>query len=229
MIEENFEVNAAKRDFHGKGAMRRMRRTNEVPAVVYGGHGEPQSIKVYQNEMRRHLDHEAFYSHILTLKIDGAAEQVVLKDLQRHPFRDELIHVDFQRVVAGEALTREVPLHFVNEDDIPGVKEGGVVDHVMNEVEVRCLPKNLPEYLEVDMAGMEIGDTRHLSDIKLPEGVELIALSHDDDEDLTIATVVVPRAAVEEDTDDAEAGDVPTVGDEEAAEDEADAESGDDK
>jgi large subunit ribosomal protein L25 len=188
---ETFEVNAESRADAGKGASRRLRRTGMVPAIVYGGHRDPEMISVAHNEMVRHLQHEAFYSHVLTLKLDGSESKVVLKDLQRHPAKPFILHMDFQRVTEGEKLRMIVPLHFENETSSKGVKAGGNVSHNLTEVEVTCLPKDLPEFILVDLAELQIGEIIHLSEIPLPEGVEL---AHTPDPDLPVVIMHGARA-----------------------------------
>lgn len=199
-MQEDFIVNAQPRELQGKGASRRLRRTNKVPAIVYGGHANPASIQVDEFELNKHLEHESFYSHVLTLKTPSGDESVVLKDVQRHPAKALILHVDFQRVVAGEELKMHVPLHFVNEGGSPAKKAGGVIEHLANEVEVSCLPKDLPEFIEVDCAALEIDASIHLSNLTLPAGVTLVALAHEDN-----ATVCVAHKtrAVADDTEEA--------------------------
>ena len=144
------------------------------------------------------LEHEAFFSHILTIKLDGSSEKVVLKDLQRHPYKPHLLHVDFQRINEAEELTMRIPLHFINEDKCPGVKTGGgVVSHIMSELEIVCLPKDLPEYIEIDLINMEVGDSIHLGDLKMPEGVVIAALEHGGDPSQPVVSVHVPRVIEE--------------------------------
>jgi len=167
---ETFEIIAEPREDMGKGASRRLRREGMVPGVVYGANKDAASIMVNQNEIMRHLEDEAFYSHILTLQVGKSKEKVVLKDLQRHPYKPVVLHLDLLRVDENEKLTMRVPLHFINEDKCIGVKEGGgVVSHVITDLEIICLPKDLPEYIEVDMAEVNIGEGIHLTDLKLPE------------------------------------------------------------
>lgn len=193
-----FELNAEKRADTGKGASRRLRRLQDkIPAILYGGEKEPMSITLNHNEVLKALEHEAFYSHILTIKVNGKAEKAVLKDVQRHAFKPKVIHMDFQRVSAKTKLHMHVPLHFINEDIAPGVKTGGgMVNHLLTDVEVVCLPNDLPEYIEVDLAKLQVNQSLHLSDLKLPKGVELVALSHGND--LTVVNIQLPRAAVAE-------------------------------
>ncbi|WP_039960773.1 50S ribosomal protein L25/general stress protein Ctc, partial [endosymbiont of Riftia pachyptila] len=176
----SFEITAQPRSDTGKGASRRLRRTGMVPGIIYGGHQEPSMISLAHNELILHLDHEAFYSHILNLKVGDATEQVVLKDLQRHPAKPFIMHIDFQRISAGEKIRMQVPLHFTNQETAPGTKAGGQASHMLSDVEITCLPKDLPEFIEVDMGEMNVGDAIHLSELKLPAGVELPSSEHED-------------------------------------------------
>ena len=199
----DFSLNANTRDDLGKGASRRLRRNDAlVPAIVYGGNKEPQSISIAARELNKALESEAFYSHVIKLSIDGKKEDVLLKALQRHPAKPLVFHADFLRVVAGHEVTVHVPLHFLNEDNCVGVKKsGGVISHTMTDVEVNCLPKDLPEFIEVDMADVDMGDIVHLSSLKLPKGVSIPALALGDDHDLPVANVHAPRVALEEEAD----------------------------
>ena len=176
----NFALNAEVRSDLGKGASRRLRRNESlVPAVIYGGEKPAQSISLLAKDLAKLLENEAAFSHVLTLNVAGVNESVVIKALQRHPAKGFVLHADFQRVVAGQKLTAHVPLHFINEATAVGVKQqGGEISHTISEVEVSCLPKDLPEFIEVDMAAVEVGQTVHMSDLKLPKGVELVALAH---------------------------------------------------
>ncbi|HMM44007.1 MAG TPA: 50S ribosomal protein L25/general stress protein Ctc [Candidatus Macondimonas sp.] len=204
MSVETFKVTATSRSDAGKGASRRLRRQGHVPGIVYGGDQPPQAISVSNNEMMKHLEHEAFYSHVLELDVDGVAQSVILKALHRHVYRAGiLLHVDFQRVVADQALHVHVPLHFVGDERSVGAKRGGVISHLLNEVEVICLPKDLPEFIEVDVSGLDIGESLHLSDLTLPEAVRLASLSHGESGDLAVVTVVPPKV---EPTETPEAG-----------------------
>ncbi|MFW6259222.1 MAG: 50S ribosomal protein L25/general stress protein Ctc, partial [Halochromatium sp.] len=164
-----FEVVAQPRSDTGKGASRRLRRTGLVPGIVYGGNAEPTMIAVRHNELERQIDYEAFYSSLLDLKLGDETTKVVLKDLQRHPAKPFLLHVDFLRVSRDEKLRLTVPIHFLNEAGCPGLKMGGTISHNITEIEVSCLPADLPEYLSVDMAEMALGDVVHVSELKLPE------------------------------------------------------------
>jgi large subunit ribosomal protein L25 len=198
----DFILNAEKRDDQGKGASRRLRRAGRVPGILYGGDDAPQAISLDHNEMIRNTAHEAFYSHILTVKLGGKDVQALVKDMQRHPAKPVIMHVDLLRVQADKAVRVHVPLHFLNEKTAPGVKEaGGVVSHHEIEVEVECLPKDLPEYLEVDCGAMQVGDAIHLTEVPLPEGVRLVALSHGDvkDHDQPVVSIHHARVTSEED------------------------------
>lgn len=199
MSSIKFELEATVREDIGKGASRRLRHTNKVPAVVYGADKKAVSLTLDHNKVVTALSHEAFYSHILTLKVGGKSEQVILKDLQRDPAKPRIHHMDFLRISANQKLHMHIPLHFVGDDKAPGVSEGGVVYHAMNDVEVSCLPANLPEFLEVDTSKLKLDETLHLSDIKLPKGVELVALSHGvEGHDLPVVSIHKPRIIEEE-------------------------------
>ncbi|KJS04976.1 MAG: 50S ribosomal protein L25 [Gammaproteobacteria bacterium BRH_c0] len=203
----DFTLNAKGRDDKGKGASRRLRRlANEVPAIIYGGSAEPQSIALLHFDIEHALENEAFYSHIIKLSVDGKAQDVILKDVQRHPAKPKILHLDFLRVEKGHKLHTKIPLHFINEDTAVGVKkQGGIVNHLATDLDIQCLPQDLPEFIEVDLANVEMGQIVHISDIKLPKGVESVALSHGADHDLPIATIIKPRGAVEADDEGAEA------------------------
>ena len=158
----------------GKGASRRLRRLeNKVPAVLYGGDKKPHSIHLLHNKVIKALETESIYSSVFDLKVDGKVERVILKDLQRHPYKPVVLHMDLQRVSAKDVLVRMVPLHFINEDESQGVKDGGMVNHTMMQVEIRCQAQHLPEFVAVDLAGLEIDGVLHLSDLKMPKGVHL--------------------------------------------------------
>lgn len=198
-MTQEFELLAEGRTDVGRGASRRLRRAGRVPGVVYGHNTEAKAITLDADSVKHQLDNEAFYSHILTLKLDGKSERVVLKDLQRHPCKSYALHIDLQRVSENEALHMHVPLHFVNEDKCKGVRQGGgVISHIYTDIEVLCLPKDLPEYIEVDILDLEIGDSIHMNELKLPQGVELYAAHHGGDIEQPIVTVQAPRIAEEE-------------------------------
>lgn len=208
-MSEAFELEAKSRANVGKGASRRLRRLeNKVPAIVYGGTADPANITLGHNDLWHHLENEAFFSHIITLKIDGAAEDVLLKDLQRHPAKDIIMHADFLRVNKNQPIVVNVPLHFINEEACEGVKtQGGRISHQASDIEVRCLPGDLPEYIEVDMINVESGQVVHLSEVKLPSGVESVALSHGAEHDLAIANCAAPKGMDEDDENDEAAPD----------------------
>jgi large subunit ribosomal protein L25 len=178
-----FNIQAVARSDKGKGASRRLRREGLVPGIIYGGGKDPEMIATLHNKLLQHLEHEAFYSSILNVEVDGKVQRVVLKDLQRHPAKPFVLHFDLQRVADTDRIKMNVPLHFMGEDSAPGVKAGGAISHAMVDLEIICEARNLPEYIEVDVSGMEVGDMLHLSDLKLPEGVEIVALSHGDSHD----------------------------------------------
>lgn len=215
-MQETFELKAEVRTDTGKGASRRLRHVNGVPAIIYGAGKEPQMITLAQNELAHHLENEAFYSHILKMKVDGKAEKVVLRDLQRHPSKAIILHADFLRIDEKIALKMHVPLHYINEDTAVGVKEGGLVSHLSTDVEVSCLAKDLPEYIEVDVAELNIGDSIHLSQIQLPKGVEIVALTHGGDHDLAIVSIHKARGVAEEDEMVAESTEATPEGEEPA-------------
>lgn len=200
-MSDAFTLEAKSRADVGKGASRRLRRLEDkIPAIVYGASKDPVSITLEHNELWHQLENEAFFSHIISLKVDGKAEDVLLKDLQRHPSKSIIMHADFLRVDKNKAITVNVPLHFINEEACIGVKmQGGRVSHTATDIEVRCLPKDLPEYIEVDMIEVETGQVLHISDVTLPEGVESVALSHGSDHDLPIANVAIPKGSSDED------------------------------
>jgi large subunit ribosomal protein L25 len=192
----SFEINATTRELQGSSASRRLRRADRVPAIVYGGSAKPQSIEMDHNEIYQALRKEAFYSSVLTLNIGGAKETVLLRDVQRHAYRQIILHVDFQRVDATHAIHQKVPLHFINADVAPGVKtQGGIVSHVMTEVDVKCLPGDLPAFIEVDLKDMSAGHSIHVSQLVLPKGVQVV---HHGEGDPVVATILVKGGKAEE-------------------------------
>jgi large subunit ribosomal protein L25 len=203
-MSTEFTLHAKGREDTGKGASRRLRRlAGEVPAIIYGGKKAPAQVSLAHKDVIKALENEAFYSHIISLDVDGKSEDVIIKDIQRHPAKAIVMHMDFFRVSKTTKLQTRAPLHFINEEECVGVKlGGGLIAHSMTDIEISCLPKDLPEYIEVDMAEVELGATVHLSDIKLPKGVESVALSHGEDHDLPVAAVNKPKA-VEEISDEA--------------------------
>lgn len=191
------EISADKRTLQGKGASRRLRGSGKVPAIIYGGDQAAQSIEMNHNDLFHKLKLEAFHASILTLSVAGDKEQVLLRDIQMHPFKQQVLHVDFQRVDKNRKIHMKVPLHFINAEISPGVKtSGGTVSHILTEVDISCLPADLPEFISVDLAELAAGHTLHLSDLVLPEGVETVALAKGDN--LPVATIVVPRSVLSE-------------------------------
>ena len=184
-----YELQAELREGGGKGAARRLRREGMIPAVLYGAGKDAVSLKLNANAVGKQLANEAFYSHILEIKVDGEGTQAVLKALQRDPATDLVVHMDLLRVSSSQEITMHVPLHFVGEDTCPGIKAGGVANHLLVDLEISCLPKDLPEYIEVDMLHMDIGDSIHLSELKMPEGVTLLALAQDPDHDQPVVSL----------------------------------------
>ena len=178
----------------GRGASRRLRRGGKAPGILYGGTAQPTNIELDHNALMHALKNEAFHASILTMKLDGGAHEVLLRDVQMHPYRPQVLHVDFQRVDANKKIHMKVPLHFINGDQSPAVKLGGaIVSHVLNEIDVSCLPKDLPEFIEVDLSGLETNKAFKASDLKLPSGV--VVLTHG--KDPVVATAVIPKAIVE--------------------------------
>lgn len=202
-MSNDFELNAAGREDTGKGASRRLRRlSDEVPAIVYGGKKKPTKISILHKDFVKQLENEAFYSHIINLVIDGKAESVILKDLQRHPAKPILMHADFMRVSKTKKFTTNAPLHFINEENSIGVKQqGGKVIHNIVMLEISCLPADLPEFIEVDLTDVELGQVVHISDLKLPKGVTSVALAHGADHDLPVASINKPKGIAEDEDD----------------------------
>ncbi len=203
-----FKVNAELRDDLGKGASRRLRRTNRIPGIIYGAGRDPRAVSVEHHKVLKFIEDEAFFTSILELSADGGKRQkVVLRDMQRHPSKPIIMHMDFQRISDDEELHMNIPLHFLNEDDSPAAKTAGIIiAHQITEVEVACLPANLPEYIEIDIVDFKEGDIVRLSDIKLPEGVTLTAFSHGDEaehDEVVISTTHVVAIATEESTEEA--------------------------
>jgi large subunit ribosomal protein L25 len=191
-----FEISATKREAHGTGASRRLRRMGKVPGIVYGGTEGPVNIELDHKDLFQNLRNEKFHASILTLKLNGAAEQVLLRAVNMHPFKMRVQHVDFQRVTKDKKIHMKVPLHFVNAERSPGVKEqGGIASHVLNELDIVCFPDDLPEFIEVDLSNLTVAHPLHVRDIALPKGVEL-ALHKT--ENPVVATVVIPSLVTEE-------------------------------
>ena len=189
-MANTYSLTAITRDDLGKGASRRLRRENLVPAIIYGGSGEPVPISLKRNEIDRNLLDEAFYSSLITLSVDGKKEVVVLRDLQRHPAKPIVLHADLQRITDDEEIKVVVPLHFINEDIAPGVKmDGGNVNRLVVDIEVSCLPKNIPEFIDVDLSKLEKGNSIHLSEVELPEGVRSTQLAYGEEHNLAIVSI----------------------------------------
>ncbi len=206
MSDAIFTLDATIRTDLGKGASRRLRLQDKVPAIVYGGDEAPVSITLDHNKVIQAQDFEAFYSHVLTINIDGKKVEALVKDMQRHPYKPKVTHIDFQRVIAGQALTTSVPIHFINEAESDAIKlNGGHAEHHMNEIEITCLPKNLPEYIEVDLKSVEIGQTVHLSNVTFPKGVESVELGKGEEHDLAVVTVKTAKGPSVEDNAEGEA------------------------
>lgn len=222
---------ATTRTDSGKAEVRRLRKTGQMPAVVYGGEEAPVSIQIRHDEMLHSLEDEEFYSSILTLDVDGKEEEVILRAVERHPAKIIIMHADFKRVVRGQEMTMSVPVHYINADEAVGVKAGGILDVMFNEFEISCLPRNLPKAIEVDVAAMEIGDSISLSKVSLPEGVSLVLFSGMSDEEIeshdqAIVALHEPKAVVEEEPEvvaEGEEGEAAEgAGDAEASADDAD-------
>lgn len=198
------EVIAAKRELQGTGASRRLRHAGKVPGIVYGGEAAPVQIELDHNTLYHALRKEAFHASVLTLNVDGAKESVLLRDSQWHPFKQQVLHVDFQRIVKGQTIHVKVPLHFVNAETCPGVKTGGgKPHHLMAELDIECLPRDLPAFIEVDMGKLELGTAIHANELKLPKGVTMVA--HLQQENPAVASVNAPKVAVVEEPAETEA------------------------
>ena len=209
------EFTAFPRATEGRGASRRMRRSGKAPGIVYGGSTPPQPIELDHNALIHALRNEVFHASILTMKVDGASTQVLLRDVQMHPFRNEVLHVDFQRIDPSRKIHMKVPLHFVNEAQSPAVKsEGAIISHVMTELDIACLPKDLPEFIEIDLSELDTAHSLHVSGVKLPAGVSIVSHRTGDP---VVATAVVPKAAAETEETAAE-GETPAAGAAPAAE-----------
>jgi len=214
-MSDQFELKAEVREDMGKGASRRLRRLADlVPAIIYGGKKDPQPLTLVRKDLEKALENEAFYSQVLTIKVGKGKEKAILKDLQRHPAKDSVMHADFMRVDDKVLIKVHVPIHFLNEDTCHGVKvEGGMIQHQTTDIEIQCLPADIPEYIEVDMLEVETGQIVHLSDVTLPANVTSIALALGEDHDLAVASVIAPKGHDEE-LDEAveEAGDEESEG-----------------
>lgn len=206
-MSDKIELTAEPRTDLGKGASRRLRKAGLVPAIIYGGDAEPVSINLVHHDFFNQLDNDSIYTQILSMKVGKSKkEEVILRDLQRHPFKQLIMHADFQRIDQKKAIHVTVPIHCINEETCHGVKmEGGLLNHLQSEVEIMCLPKNLPEFLELDVAELKLGESLHLSDIKMPDGVEIVALTHGEDYDTGVAAVHKTREVADVDPEAPEA------------------------
>lgn len=195
---DNYEIEAERRHGKGKSESRRLRREGKIPAVLYGAGAEPVAIQLGFNDMMRTTANETFYSSILTLKLDGTPEKVVIKDMQRHAYKPRILHMDFQRIDEAERVTMRIPIHFINEDRCVGVKEGGgILSHLLTEIEITCLPKDLPEFIEINVEHLQVGDAVQLADVTTPDGVTIAALQHGGDGGRPVVSVQVPKIEVE--------------------------------
>ena len=216
-MSEKFDLIAEIREDQGKGASRRLRRSGKVPAIIYGAGRPPRQLAFDHNRVIQQLENESFYSSILSIKVGEKSQAAIVKDIQRHPAKRIIMHMDFQRIVEGEKIKMNVPIHYLNAEESIGVKqEGGSVSQLVNDVEVSCLPKDLPEYFEVDIAELKLNEMLHLSDIKVPEGVEIPELAQGPEHDHAIVSIQLIK--VVEEVDEAEGeevaeGEVPTEGD----------------
>ena len=191
------EINAKERKSKGTGASRRLRHEGTTPGILYGGVKDSISLEIDTKELFMQFRHEAFHASILTINLEGKKESVILRDFQMHPVRNNIQHIDFQRINENEKISVKVPFHFINEETAPGVKiEGGLVSHIMTEIDISCLPKDLPQYIEVDLGELAMGESIHLSEITVPEGVELTSLT--DENDPAITSISKPKVVVEE-------------------------------
>jgi len=224
-MSSNHVLNAQPRDVSGTRASRRQRRDSYVPAVVYGAGKDSETVTLDHDQVMHSLEREAFHSAIIDLRTEGGSQQVILREVQMHPYRPLVLHMDFQRIKASETLHMKIPLHFEGSDVAPGVKvDGGILAHTMTELDITCLPKDLPEYIAVDVSTLGMNESLHLSDVQLPEGVELTVTAYHEGEDPTVATITAPKVVEEEEEVLTEEGDAAAEGAEEASS--ADAEEG---
>ncbi len=228
-MSQDFDLIAEIREDQGKGASRRLRHEGKVPAIIYGAGRAPRKLAFDHNRVLQQLENESFYSSILNIKVGGKSQAAIVKDIQRHPAKRRVLHMDFQRIVADEKITMNVPIHYMNTESAVGVREGGgSVSRLMTDVEVSCLPRDLPEYFEVDVAELELNEMLHLSDIKVPDGVEILELAQGPEHDQAIVSIqIIKVAAIEEEEDEAADGvDAAEGEDGEAPDADADSEGG---
>jgi large subunit ribosomal protein L25 len=220
-MSQKIEITADKRADVGKGASRRLRRSGtKVPGIIYGGRHDAQPVTLDTIELSKAMQLESFFSQILTLKTDDGEQQAIVRDVQRHPATDRVTHIDFQRIDQSEQIELNVPLHFINEETCVGVRRGGgTIMHNLNEVGIRCMPANLPEFIEVDMANLDLGDAVYLSELKVPEGVQIVELAYGPDHDQVVVTIRAAREEVDVSEEEPAAGAVPTTREERSDED----------
>ncbi len=228
-MNDDFDLIAEIREDQGKGASRRLRHQGKVPAIIYGAGRPPRALVFDHNRVIQQLENESFYSSVLNIKVGEKSQAVILKDVQRHPARPVVMHMDFQRIVEDQEIRMSVPLHFIGEDVAPGVKQaGGAISHLMNEVDIVCLPRHLPEFIDVDVSELELDEMLSMSDIKLPEGVSIPALAQGPEQDRPIVSIHVIKEVVIEEEEELEPSAVPVAGEEADAASESSDDSGDD-
>ena len=226
-MNDDFDLIADIREDQGKGASRRLRHDGKVPAIIYGAGRPPRALVFDHNRVLQQLENESFYSSVLNIKVGEKSQAAILKDVQRHPAKPLVMHMDFQRIVEDEEIKMSVPLHFIGEDVAPGVKQGGgAVSHLMTEVDIVCLPKHLPEFIDVDVSELELDEMLSMSDIKLPEGVSIPALAQGPEADRPIVSIHVIKEVVIEEEEELEPGAVPVAGEEAEAAPESSDDSG---
>ena len=230
-MSDDFDLIADIREDQGKGASRRLRHEGKVPAIIYGAGRPPRALVFDHNRVLQQLDNEKFYSSVLNIRVGDKSQAAILKDVQRHPSKPQVMHLDFQRIVEDEEIKMLVPIHFLGESVAPGVKQsGGKVSHMITEVEVVCLPRHLPEYLEIDVSELELDEMLKLSDIKLPEGVSIPALAQGEEADRAVVSIhIIKEVVIEEPEEGEEGAEVPVVGEAPAAEGEKAAEDADEE
>ena len=232
-MSDRFELAARVRARSGTNLVRRLRREGDVPAVIYGGDKDNVSIAINHDILFHSLEKEEFHSAIIVINTDGKKEQAILRDVQRHPYKTSILHADFQRIEESKELTMSLPIHFIGEEECVGVRtDGGVLSHLLNDIEITCLPKDLPEHIELDVTGLGLNESLHLSDIKLPEGVNITTLMYDEDNehDYAVVSVLPPRIEIEpevEEVEEAVEGEEGEDADEQATEDAPPSESTD--
>lgn len=198
-MDIDFTLTAERRDEFGKNVSRRLRNAGKVPAIIYGGGESPVAVTFERDSLLHHLEHEAFCSHVLTVHVDGSSQKVILRELQRHPYKPSILHMDLLRVREDTAINVHVPLHFINEDACHGVKlEGGVISHNLSEIEISCLPKDLPEFIEIDVQRLGLNQAIYLSDVDVPQGVTITELIHGEEHDHPVVSVHAKRVVTEE-------------------------------